>query len=189
MHSFSSSATAFEWRHSSTIGLELDELNQLFNSLDLSPIQNKDLSPEVEEFIVGSAQEHAPGEALTLRIRVGKWPGQDPSDLIRQSIHNYFAYRAQMNHLEFRRLMKRGRSSLFIGLLFLVACLAASRLLVGSHEGTWATVVRESLSIAGWVAMWRPMEIYLYDWWPLRGRGRIYKKLSQVPIQVVRKGA
>jgi hypothetical protein len=106
MHSFSSSATASEWRRSSTIGLELDEANQLFNSLDLSPIQNKDLSPEVEEFIVCSAQEHAPGEALTLRIRVGKWPGQDPSDLIRQSIHNYFAYRAQMNHLEFRRVMK-----------------------------------------------------------------------------------
>ena len=68
MHSFSSSATASEWRRSSTIGLELDEANQLFNSLDLSPIQNKDLSPEVEEFIVCSAQEHAPGEALTLRI-------------------------------------------------------------------------------------------------------------------------
>lgn len=187
MHPFSSSATASEWPHSPTIGLELDELNQLFNPLDLSPFQNKDLSPEVEEFIVSSAQEHRPDEALTLRIHLQKWPSQDPSDLIRQSIHNYFAYRARMNHLEFRRLMKRGRSSLLIGLLFLAACLIASRLLLGSHEGTWASVARESLSTAGWVAMWRPMEIYLYDWWPVRGRGRIYKKLSQLPVEVVRR--
>jgi hypothetical protein len=85
--------------------------------------------------------------------------------------------------------MKRGRSSLLIGLLFLAACLAASKLLFGSHEGTWTNIARESLTIAGWVAMWRPMEIYLYDWWPLRGRGRIYRKLSQLPIEVVKMDA
>ena len=187
MHSFSSSAPATEWSHSPNIGLELDELNQLFNPLDPSPFQNKDLNPEVEEFIVDSAQEHRPDDALTLHIRLQKWPAQDPTELIRQSIHNYFAYRARMNRLEFRRLMKRGRSSLLIGLLFLTACLTAGSFLFGSDEGTWANIARESLTIAGWVAMWRPMEIYLYDWWPMRGRGRIYKKLSQLPVEVVRK--
>lgn len=187
MHSFSSSASTAELAHSPIIGLELSDLNQLFNPLDLSPRKNKDLSPAVEEFIVTSAQEHRPDEALTLRIRLQSWPSPDPSDSIRQSIHNYFAYRARMNDLEFRRLMKRGRSSLFIGLLFLAGCLVASKFLLGSHEGTWARIARESLSIAGWVAMWRPMEIYLYDWWPVRGRGRVYKKLSQLPVEVVRR--
>ena len=159
---------------------------RLYRSLDLSPMQNKDLNSEVEEFIVGSAQEHPLDEPLTLRIRLKNWPSRDPSEVIRQSIQNYFAYRASMNHLEFRRLMKRGRSSLLIGLLFLGACLATSKLLFGS-EGTWASFARESLTIAGWVAMWRPMEIYLYDLWPLRNRGRIYKKLSQLPVEVVQK--
>jgi len=187
MHSFSSSATTAELAHPPVIGLELDDLNELFNPLDLSPPKNKDLSPAVEEFIVSSAQEHRPDAALKLRIRLQEWPSQDPSESIRQSIHNYFAYRARMNDLEFRRLMKRGRSSLLIGLLFLAACLVASKLLLGSHEGTWAGIAREGLTIAGWVAMWRPMEIYLYDWWPLRGRGRVYKKLSQLPVEVVRR--
>jgi hypothetical protein len=66
MHSFSSSTTAREWAYSPTIGLELDELNQLFNPLDLSPYQNKDLNPEVEEFIVCSAHEHRPDEAINI---------------------------------------------------------------------------------------------------------------------------
>jgi hypothetical protein len=47
-------------------------------------------------------------------------------------------------------------------------------------------MLRESLTIAGWVAMWRPMQIYLYDWWPLRRRGRIYMKLSHMPVEVIR---
>jgi len=48
--------------------------------------------------------------------------------------------------------------------------------------------VRESLTIAGWVAMWRPMQIYLYDWWPLLRRSRIYAKLSHMPVEFVQKG-
>jgi hypothetical protein len=81
--------------------------------------------------------------------------------------------------------MKQGRTSLMIGLLFLVACLMVIRTLLTGDAGTWAGVLRESLTIAGWVAMWRPMQIYLYDWWPLRRRGRIYTKLSRMPVAVI----
>ena len=42
-----------------------------------------------------------------------------------------------------------------------------------------------SLTIAGWVAMWKPMETYLYDWWPVRRRGKVFKKLSVMPVEVV----
>jgi hypothetical protein len=30
-----------------------------------------------------------------------------------------------------------------------------------------------SLVIGGWVAMWRPMEVFLYDWWPVRAEARL----------------
>jgi len=40
-----------------------------------------------------------------------------------------------------------------------------------------STPSRESLTIVGWVAMWRPVEIFLYDWWPLVRRIRVYKNL------------
>jgi hypothetical protein len=63
------------------------------------------------------------------------------------------------------------------GLTFLAACLTVSRLLVGDGAGTFSTLARESLAIGGWVAMSRPMQICLYDWWPLRRRDRIFKKL------------
>jgi hypothetical protein len=37
------------------------------------------------------------------------------------------------------------------------------------------------------VAMWRPMQIYLYDWWPVRRRSRIHRKLSLMPVEVTPK--
>ena len=66
-------------------------------------------------------------------------------------------------------------------------CLGISKTLLGAETGTWASVLRESLTIAGWVARWRPKQIYLYDWWPLRQRGPVYAKLSRMPVKVVPK--
>ena len=183
MHSFGTDTAASE-RHSRNIAVELREFTQLFNPIDSSPFENKDLNSDVEEFIVSSAEEYLPNETLSLRIQLEQWPAEDPTELLRNAVHNYFSYRARLNYVDFRRLMKRGRVSLIIGLLFLAACLLSSRLLLGDHEGTWATILRESFTIAGWVAMWRPMEIYLYDWWPLRRRARIYEKLSGMRVEV-----
>ena len=42
----------------------------------------------------------------------------------------------------------------------------------------------EGMLIAGWVAMWRPLEIFLYDWWPVRRRNRIFGKLAAMPVLI-----
>ena len=95
----------------------------------------------------------------------------------------YFAYRAKLNGLEFRHLLKQGRTSLIIGLAFLAACMLTSQLL-RHRAGTLPIILREGLIIAGWVAMWRPMEIFLYEWWPLLRKGRLYQKLSRMHVEV-----
>ena len=46
-------------------------------------------------------------------------------------------------------------------------------------------VVSESLLIGGWVAMWRPLEVFLYDWWPIREEARLCDRLSAMPVKIV----
>lgn len=170
--------------HSHYIRLKLRDVHQLFNSMDPSPFIEKDLDGDAEEFIVGWAQEFPSGDPVRLHIYLEQWPVEDPKEPIKTAVHNYFAHRADLTDLEFKRLLEQGRISLVIGSVFLSACLILSKVLLAREAGTWAVVVRESLTIAGWVAMWRPMQIYLYDWWPLRRRGRIYRKLSRMPVEV-----
>jgi hypothetical protein len=38
--------------------------------------------------------------------------------------------------------------------------------------------------IIGWVAMWRPLEIFLYEWVPVHRRCQILAKLSKMPVSV-----
>ena len=173
--------------HAHSIKLKLHDMNQLFNSMDPSPFIEKDLDDKAEEFIVGWAQEFPRDAPLRLCVHLEQSPAEDPKKLIEQAVHNHFAHRAEVTDLEFRSLMKQGRTSLLIGLSCLATCLVISKALLRDDAGTWASILQESLTIAGWVAMWRPMQIYLYDWWPLRRRSRIYTKLSQMPVEVTEK--
>jgi len=158
------------------IELNLREVGQLFNTMDPAPFPEKDLDGDAEEFILGWVREFPLDEPVSLVVHLAEFPARgNPQSDVEQGIHHYFTYRAEMNRLELRRMFKDGRQSLIIGLAFLSVCLMASHAIGGKDVGTARDIARESLTIAGWVAMWRPMQIYLYDWWPLRRRGKLYQ--------------
>lgn len=167
------------------IEVKLTELNQLFNSMDPSPFHERDLDHDAEEFIVSWAQEHPQQHDLKLVVHLAKNPADvaEARKLVADSIAHYFKYRAEMMFRDFNRLMREGRASLLIGLLFLGVCQFAATLLT-AYTANWQTVVREGLTIIGWVAMWKPLEIYLYRWWPLLALRKLYLRLSHMPVEV-----
>jgi len=159
-------------------------VDALFNSLEPSPFRDKDLDEDAVKFIESWAGEHALATPLSLCIQVREWPSEDPSQMIRDAEHNCFACRSKLVAMEFSQLMKQARTSLLIGLLFLTIGVIVVNYFLAYKEGTWVKILSESLIIAGWVVMWRPLELYLYDWWPLRSKRRLYEKLSAIPVEV-----
>lgn len=86
-----------------------------------------------------------------------------------------------------RLLIRRGLVSLVIGVAFLAAAFATERMaarLLG--QSGWRGLFEQGLLIVGWVAMWRPLEVFLYDWWPIVGERRIYQRLSRIDVRVAR---
>jgi hypothetical protein len=45
-------------------------------------------------------------------------------------------------------------------------------------------ILGEGLLIIGWVAMWRPLEIFLYEWVPIRRRCQILGTLATIPVTI-----
>jgi hypothetical protein len=166
------------------IQLRLRELPQLFNSMDPSPFHERDLDADAEEFIVSWAREHPKDHELELAIHLEVAPPPDRAAGVEEAIRHYFAERAAIKQREFRHLMRRGRVSLFVGLIFLAICVSLSELISRIGYSTAAQLIRESLLIGGWVAMWRPLEIYLYDWWPLRDERRLLERLARARVHV-----
>lgn len=171
------------------IEVSLNEVGQLFNTLDPSPFHEKDLDDDAAEFILSWAQEFHRPEPVDLIIHLEKLPDEHKTQkLVEDAVHHYFAYRARLNELEFKRLMKQGRISLLVGLSFLAACFLVINLIIPQQASPFSSFWKEGLTIAGWVAMWRPLQIYLYEWWPLRRRGQILAKLSRMAVEVRKRG-
>ncbi len=171
--------------NASIIEIKLHSLDQLFNSMDPSPFHERDLDHDAEEFIVSWAQEYALKTPLILRVRLDKLSDGDNVDMVSQAIHNYFIYRTDIYRREFKYLMKQARIYLLIGLMFLGVCFLAGHMIMTYNANMWGGLLRESLMIVGWVAMWRPIQLYFYEWWPVKQKINIYKKLSEIRVEVV----
>jgi hypothetical protein len=166
------------------IEVELLRVEQLFNPLDPSPPAERDLAREIEEFIESWAREQHADAPLILRIHLREDPGPpERRELAAHAVRRYFRYRADLTERERRELRRQGRGTLAIGLPFLAACVAAGQLLAGPAGPTLGPILRESLLVGGWVAMWKPLEIHLYDHLPLRRRLRIQRRLADAEVE------
>jgi len=168
------------------IELHLRELSQLFNSMDPSPFLDKDLDVDAEEFITGWARELPRDKPLALLVHLDQPVVQSKEGpMVRDAVHSYFRHRSEMSRQRLRELLRLGRMSLLIGSVFLVACLLIGDWLTHVFpDRRAAEIVRESLTIGGWVAMWRPLEIFLYSWWPILREQRMQDRLSRMPVRI-----
>jgi hypothetical protein len=167
------------------IEMKLNNLMQLFNSLDPAPFHEKDLDDDAADYIVSTARDFPLKTPMQMEIYLPAAVLQKESERsITQAIHNFFDYKTQAKERELRVILREGRVSLLIGLLFLSVCLFARELLGGWVSGTANEVLREGLLISGWVAIWRPIQLFLYDWWPIWNLRRLYYKLSHLHIDV-----
>jgi hypothetical protein len=166
------------------VEVRLRELSQLFNSMDPSPFIDRDLDASAEEFIVSWARELPHTGELELVIHLGLRPEAERAAGTEAAVQHYFTSRAEMKARELRQLLRRGRSSLLIGLVFLAACFGLGEVIEGLSQRAWAEFVVIGLHIAGWVAMWRPLEIFLYDWWPVRNDRHLLERLARMRVRL-----
>ena len=167
------------------IEIHLAEWKQLFNAIDPAPFCDKDLDPKAEEFIVDWARELPANAPLSLVVLLDRPAGLPDEEVLRDAVGQYFGRRSQASRQRLKRLFKIGRTSLLIGMLFLVVLFALGEVIESTLPGQRVgELLRESFAIGGWVAMWRPLEIFLYDWWPLRSERKLYDRLSAMPVRI-----
>lgn len=168
----------------STIELNVREIAQLFETFDPYPFLQRDLDKDAEEFIVGWARELPRDHALKIVVHVPRSEAETSSGReLARSMAAYFAHRADAVRRDLRELFRIGRMSFAIGVGVLIGCVIAAQYVSAIlGDGPFARVMEESLIILGWVANWRPLEIFLYEWWPIARRRNLYGRLAAAEI-------
>ena len=119
-------------------------------------------------------------------VHLDRGPGTaDEAAVLRGAVYEFFARRVTEARRRLRELFHRGRLSLLIAIAFLaLALMIGERVASYFPESRLALLVQEGVLIVGWVAMWRPVEIFLYDWWPIRTDIRLLERLSSMPVRI-----
>jgi hypothetical protein len=167
------------------IEIELNSLMQLFDSFDPAPFHEKELDPDAEEYIYNAVDEFPLKKPLEIMIHL---PSAEVSaeneDSLKKAIKNHFSYKKLLTEIELRRLLYQGRRNLIIALVFLFLCLLTIRLLSTLEESVIKTLFSEGLLIIGWVAMWEPINTFLYGWWPIVHKRNIYQKIIDMDVSI-----
>lgn len=172
------------------IDLRLREARQLFNSLDPAPFYERDLDPDAETYILACARGTPHGRPTRIVVHLATDALEESTRReIREAIRAFFEREAVAAHARLATLLAQGRRFLAIGLAFLVGSIGLAELLSHLAPYPFVGILREGLVIAGWVAMWRPMETFLYGWWPVRDEERMHRTLAAAEIEVVADGA
>ncbi len=159
--------------------------HQLFDARDPAPFRERDLDDDFVEYVVSSAREFSLSSPLKLVIHVvEKELGEFSREMIRDSIYGYFVYKVDLQRSELKSFIKRAQIFLLIGLVTLGLCIGvAQNISVPSPPGALG-ILREGVVIFGWVSIWKPIELVLFDWYPLYEKLRFYKKLIGTEIEV-----
>ena len=63
-------------------------------------------------------------------------------------------------------------------------CILITQLLSTIYEYILKNLFSEGLLIIGWVAMWEPINTFLYGWWPIVHKLRIYQKIIDMDVSI-----
>ncbi len=167
------------------IEIRLREVRQLFHTLDPAPFREKDLDDAAEQYLLEACREAGTRRPLRLVVHLSQSEAEsEAARTLPDAVHNYFAYREHQLRADTLRLLHYGGISFLIGLAFLLGCLFLRRWLLAQPLGVDRAMLGEGLLILGWVAMWRPTEALLYDWWPLAARRALLRRLAVIPVEV-----
>lgn len=166
--------------------LRVGEIRQLFNAMDPAPFRERDLDPNAQAYIVDWGQETRAGARLGLVVRLSREaPSTESAAMLEDAVHAYFRQRADATRQKLRQLFRTGRISLVIGLAFLACAIVVGEFVANLFSrDAYSGIIKESFVIGGWVALWRPLEIFLYDWWPIRAEARLYDRLGEMSVAV-----
>jgi len=163
------------------VDIRLASIAHLFDRRDPAPFRERDLDPGLVEYLIDAAEDLAPHGSFRL---VFWFPAEPiPAD-VTHACRAHFEY--ERARLARSRLRKRrvGQIALLVAISLLVIGQMLAQLVGQWPAGSVRDAVIEGLVILSWVVLWRPIDVLIYDWLPVRAQHRLLRRLLEAPIDL-----
>lgn len=168
------------------IEIQLNSVIQMFNSFDPAPFHEKELDSDTERYIVDTVNDFPSGTKFKIIIYLPEHVvmSRDAQE-IPKAVKNHFEYKVITQKRHFRSRIRYGRFTILVGLSALAVSMFASLTVSESFpDCTFAQLIANALEVAGWVAMWEPVTVFLYQLWPMIKLRKTYEKISMMNIDI-----
>lgn len=167
------------------IEIKLTSLTQLFNSFDPAPFYEKELDWDAERYIVDTVNDFPKKTQFSIVVHVPANLASSPEgEALAPAIRNHFRYKTLEMERKFRQRIKNGRLNLLISLVFLFFAVFVSRTILQMGSTLIHIFISDAFIISGWVAMWTPVTLFLYELYPIIQTKNIYERISRMEIEI-----
>ena len=165
--------------------LHLQSIDQLIEPHAPSPFIMSRLWKHAEKFLIDHARELPRDSCAELNLHLPE--GElSRANLVPAAFAQHFAFRRLEAEQELKRIRRFGWRSLLVGLSFLMLMMLLVEVLKRYVPATpLSSVLQEGVTILAWVALWRPGELLLYEWYPSKRDSRLFRKLECAQIRII----
>jgi len=168
------------------IEIKISSLMQLFNSFDPAPFYEKELDGDAEQYIVDTVKDFPKKTRFSIVIHLpAGLAASAEAQAVPSAIRNHFQYKALETDRRFRQRLKNGRLNLLISLIFLFFAVFASNTVLRLGSTLLHIFLSDAFIISGWVAMWTPVTLFLYELYPIVQTKNVYERISRMEIEVL----
>lgn len=172
------------------ITLKLDRIKHLFQEPEFDPfVAQQDYSSGLDQIINELKPTSLSCKVRTTILLPEEGLADNLEQLTTEALQRYCTAKIEHITQDLASLRGQGIRALQRGLLFLALCLLLSSLFDGleNFPGLIRRFLSEGFLIAGWVSLWHPIELLLYEWGPYWRQKRIYKLIQDMELKVTAK--
>jgi hypothetical protein len=163
------------------LDVRLTNVERIFDNRDPAPFRERALDPDFVDYLIEGAHDRAAAG----RIRIVVWLAQPcaPGE-IEQAVQTHFEQALERTQRKRREQLRTAWIALAVAAIAVVVLMGLGELVAKNVVGTLGSGLREALVISGWVLMWRPIDVLIYDSIPWRRERRILRALREARIDV-----
>lgn len=166
------------------IEMTLEEPYDIYNAKDPSPLRMRDFKKDVEKYITDSLREIPKNKKIRVVFYFDKFLNeQKEQELLYKSYKEFFSTEVKIKRLETKQKFMRGLKFLLTGSLFLFSCIFISHFLNKNVDSIFKSFFLEGLNVLGWVSLWNPVQIFLYEIWPIIDDRKILERALNAHVE------
>ena len=171
------------------LNIDIKNIDDLLKSNGSIASIEESLSKSIEEYLFKAVKGYPTSQKIKLLIIIKDSQRQWNDEEIASLVHSHFCYKVKETRIYLKEQFRQWGINFFIGILFLILCLIIGGILDKFTYIGMIKIIKESLLIIGWVALWEPVSFILFGWRVINRDKNYYKKLCNVPIEIVEKSS